>query len=89
MIQQRRFAVDGFGNGVFGIATEDDVILAVFLDDGGGANVEVRDGWIGAGKLRSVKCAKDVGLEFGIGDERLGIRGKLPCGRRGIVLRAR
>lgn len=86
MIQERGFTVNSFGDGVFGVATEYDVVLPVFLNDGGGTNVEMRDGGIGAGRFSGIERAKDIGFEFGVGDERFGIGSKLPgSGCRGLV----
>ena len=48
VIEQRGFAVDCFGDFIFGIAAEDDVVFVVHGDDGCGANFEMGDGRIGA-----------------------------------------
>jgi hypothetical protein len=60
VIEQRGFAVDGFGEFVFGVAAEDDMVFLVHGEDGGGTDFEMGDGRIGACAFRGVKSAKDL-----------------------------
>jgi len=75
VIDEGGFAVDAFGEAIFGIATEDDVIFVVDGDDGGGANFEFGDGGIGAGMFGGVECAEDLIALGGVWDEGFGFFG--------------
>ena len=58
VVEQRGLAVNGFGDFVFGVAAEDDVLLLIHGDDGSGANLETGDQGVGAGAFRGVSARK-------------------------------
>ena len=78
VIEQRGFTMNGFGDFVFGVTAEDDVVFVAGSDNGGGANFEARDGRVGASAFRGVEGAENLRAQSGVGDERLGFGGEAP-----------
>lgn len=80
VIDQRGFSVDRFRDGIFGVAAEDDMFLAVFCDDRCRTDLEVGHGRIGASIFRGGEGAENLRVQDGIGHESFRLRGEMPRG---------